>query len=99
MQRKVTGSVAGLWRGEQTLKPEAMAAMIARLGLPAAYVSVQRDALPDGRPAWVYPGGGWVAPPSLCAHWLDAPGISTTYNTSIDRLQRQRDGFAASQFE
>ena len=23
--------------------------MIARLGLPAAYVSVQRDALPDGR--------------------------------------------------
>ena len=90
---QVTGSVAGLWRGEQTLKPEAMAAMIARLGLPAAYVSVQRDALPDGRPAWVYPGGGWVAPPSLCAHWLDAPGITTTYNTSIDRLQRQRDGW------
>ncbi len=91
--QQVTGGVAGLWRAEQTMNPEAMAAMIARLGLPAAYVSVQCDALPDGRPAWVYPGGGWVAPPSLCAHWLDAPGITTIYNTSIDRLQRLHDGW------
>jgi len=91
--QQVTGGVAGLWRGEQTMNPEAMAEMIARLGLPAAYVSVQRDALPDGRPAWVYPGGGWVEPTSLCAHWLNAPGITTIYNTSIDRLQRLRDGW------
>lgn len=86
---QVPGSVAGLWRGEQTLAADAMAAMIEGLGLPADYVAVQRNALPDGRPAWVYRGGGWVGPPSLCAHWLAAPGIATTYNTAVEKLTRQ----------
>ena len=97
----VPGAIKGLLRGEQTLDAAAMAALIERLTLPAAYVSVRANALPNdpscqpgqpgrpgqpGSPAWLYPGGGWVDPAALCTHWLATPGIHTRYNTAVHSL-------------
>ena len=83
----VAGALGGLLRGEQTLQATQMQALIQRLGLPADYVQVLANALPDGRAAWLYPGGGWVAPADLCRVWLAAPTITTRYNTPVHQLQ------------
>ncbi len=81
------GAINGLLRGESTLDAATMAGLIAQQALPAGYVRVQAGALPDGRAAWLYPGGGWVAPAALCAHWLAAPGIRCRFNTQVQQLQ------------
>ena len=83
----VPGSIAGLLRGEQALDAAAMAALLQRQALPAAYVHVRSAALPGGRPAWFYPGGGWVSPAALCAAWLAGDGIAPRYGCAVHRLQ------------
>jgi len=88
---RVDGALAGLLRGEQALDAPAMQALLDRLALPPDYV--QTATLPTGAPAWCYPGGGWLAPATLCAHWLAAPGVTTRYATTIDRLQPAGDGW------
>ena len=97
---QVAGALDGLLRGEQTLDAGAMQRLVQRLGLPADFVQVRaggRGPGPGpgrgpaqglaGGPAWFYPGGGWVAPADLCAHWLAAPGITCHFNSAVQRLQ------------
>jgi len=84
--RPIAGALAGLLRGEQTLDATAMSALLDRLALPADYVQAQAAPWPGGGPAWLYPGGGWVAPADLCAHWLAAPGITAHYGVAVHRL-------------
>ncbi len=84
---QVAGAVAGLLRGERTLAPAAMQALLDHLALPADFVQVRPAALAGGGPAWAYPGGGWVSPAGLCAHWLAAPGLDTHYGCAVDRLR------------
>ena len=74
------GALNGLLRGEQAADADAMDALIQHLALPDDYVQVRRDALIGGRPAWFYPGGGWVSPP--------ADRKSTRLNSSHERLSR-----------
>ena len=90
---QVAGGVAGLLRGERTLTPEAMQALLDHLALPADYVQVRPAALAGGGPAWAYPGGGWVSPAGLCAHWLAAPGITSHYGSAVDRLRPASAGW------
>ena len=83
------GAIAGLLRGEQSTEAEAMQALIAKLALPPDYVQVRRQALAGAGPAWFYPGGGWVAPAALCAHWLATPGVSCHYGAVVAQIQPQ----------
>ena len=85
----VPGAIDGLLRGEQALDASAMAALLQRQALPAAYAQVRPAALPGGRPAWFYPGGGWVSPAALCAAWLGGDGITPRYGCGVQRLQPQ----------
>ena len=89
----VAGALHGLLRGEHTLDPAQMQALVQRLGLPADFVQVQANALPGGQPAWLYPGGGWVAPAALCRAWLAHPAISTRYRTPVHQLQPSAAGW------
>ncbi len=97
----VAGALRGLLRGEQTLDATQMQALVQRLGLPADYVQVLAQALPGGqtaehpagRPAWLYPGGGWVAPADVCRAWLAATSISSHYNAPVEQLQPSAQGW------
>ena len=89
----VDGHLAGLLRGERDQDLTAMQALLDRLGLPADYVQARAAALPGGGPAWFYPGGGWVAPAALCAHWLAAPGITTRFGVAVQRLRPSDRGW------
>jgi tRNA 5-methylaminomethyl-2-thiouridine biosynthesis bifunctional protein len=86
----VPGAVDGLLRGEQTLSTDAMQQLLATLALPPDYLQVA----PHGnRAAWLYPGGGWVAPAALCAHWLQQPGIAARYGQPVQQLRRSATGW------
>lgn len=76
----VPGAIDGLLRlasaGETV---DDLQALITRHALPAGYVQVldaaqacARAGLALDRPAWFYPGGGWVEPPALVRHLLRA---------------------------
>lgn len=59
-----------------------MQALLARNGLPRAYVqaldAVAASALAGtalAHPAWFYPGGGWIDPRAWVRHALAAPGV------------------------
>jgi tRNA 5-methylaminomethyl-2-thiouridine biosynthesis bifunctional protein len=59
--------------------------LVARLGLPAEYVSyLQREVISKmlGRPVerggWHFANGGWISPPSLCNALIDAGGDRIT---------------------
>jgi len=102
---QVAGAVCGLLRGEQQLDSLAMQALLEALALPAEHVQVRDAALPgrgssgaSGRvsdliPAWFYPGGGWVAPAALVAHWLAAPGITLRCDIKVQRLVQHGRGW------
>ena len=90
---QVPGAMDGLLRGEQSLSAEAMQALIQQQALPAEYVQVRAGAFQGGGPAWLYPGGGWVEPGALCAAWLGAPGIQTSFNTVVQRLEASANGW------
>ena len=90
---QIDGAVAGLLRGAQALDLPAMQAQLDRLGLPPDYLQAWPDALPGGGAAWFYPGGGWVAPAALCAHWLTDPGITTCFGTGVQALLPQGQGW------
>ena len=94
---KVAGAISGLWRGERNLDLNAMAALLARLNLPADYVQAHPGVLPNGQaasvlpgaqPAWLYPQGGWVNPPSLVADWLRTPGVTLRGGASVHALRQ-----------
>ncbi|MDO9283942.1 MAG: FAD-dependent 5-carboxymethylaminomethyl-2-thiouridine(34) oxidoreductase MnmC, partial [Aquabacterium sp.] len=90
----VSGAVDGLLRGEQTLAPAAMVALLQSLALPPDYLQLQDDSgLSAGRTAWCYPGGGWVSPADLCGHWLRSPGIDARYGAEVHALQQGDAGW------
>lgn len=92
----VPGCAAGLLRLETRLSDvNAMRALLARLDLPADYVSAVDRAqaselagvgLPG--PAWLYPGGGWVSPPAWVRQALAAPGVRVRYGVAAQALVR-----------
>lgn len=92
----VPGSPAGLLRlaSPQDTLP-AMQHLLQQLGLPADYVSAvaagvasQLAGVPLQHPAWLYAGGGWIAPPAWVLHALDRPGIGFVGGCAITGLQR-----------
>lgn len=84
----LSGAVDGLLRGEQSLAPAQMSALLRQLALPDDYLRVQPGAFNGGRDAaWFYPGGGWVSPAEACALALATPGITTRFNSRIATLQ------------
>jgi tRNA 5-methylaminomethyl-2-thiouridine biosynthesis bifunctional protein len=89
----VPGSIRGLLRGERALDVAAMQALIERMALPPEHVQVRAEVLPDGRPAWFYPGGGWVSPAALSALWLARSDIDCRLGTAVHRLQAGDGGW------
>lgn len=91
----------GLLRGEHAASLEAMQALIARQALPPDWVQAwdadtvrTRAAVPWTDPAWYYPGGGWVAPLALTAHWLASSArIQVQADCRIDALTRDDAGW------
>ncbi len=74
----------------------AMQVLLARHALPASYAqaldAAQASALAGvalARPAWHYPGGGWVAPIELVGHLLQ--GLRLDTEADVDRIEH-RDG-------
>ncbi|MFT3955437.1 MAG: bifunctional tRNA (5-methylaminomethyl-2-thiouridine)(34)-methyltransferase MnmD/FAD-dependent 5-carboxymethylaminomethyl-2-thiouridine(34) oxidoreductase MnmC [Piscinibacter sp.] len=94
----VLGAVDGLLRlEEQAGDAAAMDVVLQRLGLPASYVAAldvdeasRRAGLPLPRPAWFYPGGGWLSPAALSAWYLRRAEAHAQWQgeREVDRLQR-----------
>jgi tRNA 5-methylaminomethyl-2-thiouridine biosynthesis bifunctional protein len=66
--------------------------------LPADYLQALSSAaasalagLPLEAAAWLYPGGGWVAPRELCRQLLNQDGIRFLGGSPVQRMQRQED--------
>lgn len=101
----VAGATDGLLRLDDGAGGiEAMRAMLSSSGLPAAYVRAvdateasDLAGIPLGRPAWFYPGGGWVNPAQLAAALLHAGGKKTSFHchTDVRSLQRADNQWAA----
>lgn len=74
--------------------------VVAGHAYPADYVrfldraeAADRVSWPVAEGGWLFPGGGWAHPPSVCAANLEAGGerISRLFGTHVARLER-RDG-------
>lgn len=97
------GGVDGLLRLENELDATQMASMLERLGLPTDYVQAMSAAaasalcgVPLARPAWFYPGGGWVSPGGLARSFLARAGAHATLRCGlfVQQLQRTPSGWA-----
>lgn len=93
----VPGQLQGLLRLEARPLAE-MQALIARQHLPADWVQAlapQAASAAAGVPlasaAWFYPGGGWVSPAALVAHWLR--GLRFIGGSHVQALQPLADGW------
>ena len=85
----------GLLRLETQRDTAQMQALIAQLGLPADYVqalsaleAARLSGLDLQQPAWLYPGGGALAPPAYVEALLKAAAAKLLLNQPITRLQR-----------
>ncbi|CAN5176002.1 bifunctional tRNA (5-methylaminomethyl-2-thiouridine)(34)-methyltransferase MnmD/FAD-dependent 5-carboxymethylaminomethyl-2-thiouridine(34) oxidoreductase MnmC [soil metagenome] len=100
---ELPGLQRGLLRLELTRTPAQMRALIARLGLPAAYVQAldaAGAAAASGldhlrHPAWFYPGGGALSPATYVSALLAASGAQLHSNTAVDRIERRGDQWQA----
>ncbi len=103
----VAGAADGLLRLETTHDGDtalpAMRLTLERLGLPAAYVQAlsaheasARAGLTLQRPAWWYPGGGWVQPGGLARSFIERAGGHTALRVgcAVDALVRVSGGWA-----
>jgi tRNA 5-methylaminomethyl-2-thiouridine biosynthesis bifunctional protein len=96
----VTGAAGGLLQRVEDLTLDAMHARLARLGLPADYAqaldapaaSAHAGIAVDG-PAWWFPGGGWLAPPTLVAHGLAHPRVTLRTGAAVHALRAHGDGW------
>jgi len=89
----VPGQISGLLRVDAREQP-AMQTLIERQGLPPDWVQALATvpasalagvALPS--PAWLYPGGGWVAPAALVAQLLAEDGVRFVGGQTVHALQ------------
>jgi tRNA 5-methylaminomethyl-2-thiouridine biosynthesis bifunctional protein len=103
-QGRVIGDLTGLLRGADADAHNPLPAeLLAAQGLPPAYVQHLSQALaedeaacPLTRPAWLYPGGGWVHPPGVVAWCLDHPQIKWQPHSAVARIaSRAEHGWAA----
>lgn len=94
---RVPGAVDGLLRlagdGDTVA---AMETLRRRHGLPEAYVQVldpaeasARSGLALGRPAWLFPGGGWISPPALVRALVE--GLPMHGGRAVARIERRDD--------
>jgi tRNA 5-methylaminomethyl-2-thiouridine biosynthesis bifunctional protein len=93
---RVIGEIDGLLRmvtADGADEADAWAGVIARQGLPPDYACVldaraasQAAGLTLRHAACLYPGGGWLSPPSLVTHWLDSPLIQVLCNAEVASL-------------
>jgi len=95
--------IDGLLRTESTRDLAQMQALLADLGLPADYVQAL-DALQAGAhsglqhqgPAWYYPGGGALSPPSLARAFVDAAPsgrVRFCSDQAVRQVRRSDDGW------
>jgi tRNA 5-methylaminomethyl-2-thiouridine biosynthesis bifunctional protein len=98
-QHGVAGSVAGMLRLETRLEPAAMRALLEHLALPPDYVqaldaagAAERSGLPVTRPAWFYPGGGWIQPAALANTFLAGAGARVECRHGVDVRKLRRIG-------
>ncbi|MEO7009762.1 MAG: FAD-dependent 5-carboxymethylaminomethyl-2-thiouridine(34) oxidoreductase MnmC, partial [Caldimonas sp.] len=94
----VAGGIDGLLQLVDTPHTvQTMAALLERLRLPAAYVRAldagQASAIAGltlQRPAWFYPGGGWVHPAGLARSFLERAGaaVDLRCSTAVAALRR-----------
>jgi tRNA 5-methylaminomethyl-2-thiouridine biosynthesis bifunctional protein len=102
-QRGVPGNAGGLIRLETSIESvDAMRAVLLRLGLPEDYVQAldpdhasALSGLPMTKPAWLYPGGGWVDPAAFARSLLEEAGARVSFHgdTPVARLQRNADAW------
>lgn len=95
----VTGAADGLLRLDAS-PIDAMRDLASRLGLPASYaepLDAEAASALAGRPlpsaAWLYRDAGWVAPASLVAHWLGAPGVRFEGGVAVASVERTAAGW------
>lgn len=97
----VPGAARGLLRLDaRTGGLHALQAMAQRCGLPAAYVQAlsAEDAsaaagLALPAPAWLYPGGGWLAPAAWVRHTLMQPGVTLVTGADVRALTREGESW------
>lgn len=94
----VTGAAAGLLQRAGDLAAAAMRDRLVRRGLPPDCVQALDGAAASDVAGvalhgawWWHPGGGWLAPWSLVAHWLDHPRIAWRGGTAVQALHRDGD--------
>ncbi|TDP74480.1 FAD-dependent 5-carboxymethylaminomethyl-2-thiouridine(34) oxidoreductase MnmC [Roseateles toxinivorans] len=95
--------IDGLLRTESTRDLAQMQALLADLGLPADYVQAldarqagAHSGLPHQGPAWYYPGGGALSPPSLARAFVEAAPagrVRFCSGQAIRQLRRAGDGW------
>ena len=98
----VAGAVDGLLRLQSVSSHADMLATLRALGMPADYVqalTAEEARATSGialqRPAWFYPGGGWVHPAGLARAWLERAGalVELRCNADVRSLQRTDTGW------
>ena len=98
----VSGAARGLLRLESQLDVAAMQATLTHLGLPPGYVQAvdasrasKLAGMALSRPAWFYPGGGWVHPGGMARAFLERAGARATLRTGIEvhALNRSATGW------
>lgn len=97
----VPGAATGLLRlDDRAGGLPALQAMAQRCGLPASYVQPLSAADASGAaglalpaPAWLYPGGGWLAPAAWVRHTLKTPGVTLVTGAEVCALQRDGENW------
>ena len=97
------GSAAGLLRLETEMPHAQMQQLLGNLALPVSYVQAVSDTeasalcgMPMQRPAWFYPGGGWVQPATLARAFFDQAAGRAPLRSGVE-VQSLR--FAGSQWQ
>lgn len=98
-QRPGAGAVEGLLRLETASDVGRMREVLRQQGLPAEYIQAvdAREAselagIALDRPAWHYPGGGWLRPAELARWFLDDAGDMTRFIGGVDIRGIRRAG-------
>lgn len=98
-----SGSAAGLIRLETAASDaRAMRSLLEALGLPADYAqAIDADSASTlagvrlHRPAWFFPGGGWIDPGHLARSFLARAGADVTWRgeAQVQRIERVTGGW------
>lgn len=96
----VAGQVAGLLRLAPDDRPVSdLQAVLDGLGLPASVVQAVDMAAARAQsgvdlpgPAWLFSGGGWIAPGDWVRQALRSPGVDLRPHSPVARLSRGSDG-------